>query len=88
MMNISTHSDFSETINNRYDIYEYRHAGTIFKNDYQQEYKQLTDLLETFLVTYEDIQTPGGGKSPIATKFDNALYGSGWQEKNGISAFV
>ncbi len=81
MTNIQIPNEFSENIKKKYEIYEFRHAGTIFKNDFPEEYGQLIELLENFLVTYEDIQTPGGGKSPIATKFDKALYGNGWQEK-------
>ena len=72
---------FSENIRNKYEIYEFRHAGTILKNDFPEEYNQLIELLKNFLVSYEDIQTPGGRKSPIASKFDTALYGNGWQEK-------
>jgi hypothetical protein len=72
---------FSKEIERKYDIYDFRHAATIFKNDFPGEYAQLTNLLEKFQVTHEDIITPGGRKSPIATKFDSALYGSGWEEK-------
>lgn len=72
---------FPEVVNHKYDIYEYRHAATIFKNDFPEEYNQLINLLKNFQVTYEDIKTPGGRKSSIANNFDKALYGSGWQEK-------
>lgn len=81
MTNISKNTRFTQVIENKYDIYEFRHAGTIFKNDFPKEYKQLVNLLTSFQVTYDDIRTPGGRKSPIATKFDLALYGQGWKEK-------
>jgi hypothetical protein len=81
MTKITNQTQFSEEIKNKYEIYEYRHAGTIFKSDFPEEYSQLIDLLEGFQVSYDDIRTPGGRKSPIATKFDDALYGNGWQEK-------
>ena len=77
MTNYAKHSQFSQTIANKYDIFEFRHAGTILKNDFSVEYHQLVDLLESFRVTYDDIRTPGGRKSPIAMSFDKALYGSG-----------
>ena len=72
---------FPVEVERKYDIYDFRHAATILKNDYAEEYKQLIDLLEKFKVTHGDIMTPGGRKSPIASKFDHALYGSGWEEK-------
>jgi hypothetical protein len=72
---------FPEVIESKYDIYDFRHAATIFKNDFSAEYGQLIDLLEKFQITHLDITTPGGGKSPVANKFDDSLYGSGWEEK-------
>ena len=38
-------------------------------------------LLDVFYITEEEILTPGGGKSPIAKKFDDYLYERGWEEK-------
>lgn len=73
---------FPKEIERKYDIYDFRHAATIFKNDFSEEYNQLINLLENFEVTHEDITTPGGRKSPIANKFDDALYNSGWIEKS------
>lgn len=81
MTNYTKNSEFSQIIESKYDIYEFRHAGTILKNDFPEEYDQLTKLLENFVVTYDDIITPGGRKSPIAVSFDGALYGTGWKEK-------
>jgi len=75
---------FTDLIESKFEIHQYRHAGTILKNDFPEEYEQLINLLDTFEITHEDIQTPGGGKSPIAVKFDKALYGNGWKEKSGI----
>lgn len=76
-----SNKNFSEKINHKYDIYEFRHASTLLKNDFPEEYKQLVNLLEAFEVTHQDILTPGGRKSPIAQKFDDELYKNGWQEK-------
>jgi len=81
MTNFSDNAKFSDLIENKFDIYNYRHAATILQNDFSDEYKQLTKLLEEFLVTHDDITTPGGRKSPIAVKFDSTLYGNGWEEK-------
>jgi hypothetical protein len=72
---------FSELVNTKYDIYEFRYAGTIFRHEYPEEFSQLTTLLEKFQITHEDILTPGGRKSSIAQKFDDELYSNGWEEK-------
>lgn len=76
-----SNKNFSDLINERFDIYEYRHAGTLLRYDFPNEYSQLTELLENFQITYDDILTPGGRKSPIAQKFDDNLYANGWEEK-------
>lgn len=76
-----SNSNFSDKINHKFDIYEYRHAGTLLKYDFPREYEQLVELLESFQITHEDILTPGGRKSPIAQKFDDELYRNGWEEK-------
>lgn len=72
---------FPPQVEFKYDIYEFRHAATILKNDFTAEYAEIIDLLENFQVSHEDIITPGGRKSPIASKFDNELYSRGWLEK-------
>lgn len=79
-MNYST-APFPESIERKYDIYDFRHAATILKNDFQVEYDQLIQLMGEFYITHADIKTPGGRKSPIANKFDSSLYGCGWEEK-------
>lgn len=73
--------NFSEEINRKYDIYEFRHASTLLKTDFPAQYEQLTELLEKFEVSYDDILKAGGRKSPIAQKFDDELYEKGWEEK-------
>lgn len=76
-----SNKNFSDVINEKFDIYEYRHASTLLRYDFPNEYSQLTDLLENFYITHDDILTPGGRKSPIAQKFDDSLYAEGWEEK-------
>lgn len=72
---------FGDLVNTKYDIYEFRHAGTILRYEYPEEFFQIIKLLESFQITHEDILTPGGRKSSIAQKFDDTLYSKGWEEK-------
>ncbi|MFZ2199330.1 MAG: BglII/BstYI family type II restriction endonuclease [Microgenomates group bacterium] len=81
MKTTSAKFDFSDLIIEKYEIYNYRHASTILRSDFPTEYAQLTELLENFDLTREDIQAQGGRKSPIASKFDAKLYSTGWEEK-------
>lgn len=76
-----SNKNFSENINRKFDIYEFRHAATLLKFDFPKEYEQLVELLEAFKITEDDVLKPGGGKSPIAQKFDTNLYSKGWKEK-------
>lgn len=76
-----SNNNFSQLVNKKYDIYEYRHGATLLKNSFPDEYKELVKLLEEFEITHSDILTPGGRKSPIAQKFDDSLYSTGWEEK-------
>lgn len=57
------------------------HGYSILKNDFPREHEELYAILAQFIITEADILTPGGGKSPIARKFDDALYQTGWAEK-------
>lgn len=65
----------------KFDVYERNHAVAILQTDFPDEYQEIIGVLENFTLTKNDILTPGGRKSPIATKLDSALYNLGWDEK-------
>lgn len=64
-----------------YDCREWRHAISILQNDFPQEYTDLVDVLNSFVLKKSEILTPGGRKSPIAAHFDDFLRDRGWHEK-------
>lgn len=68
-------------MSDKFFIHEEFHGHSILKNEFPKEYKDLFELLKNFKLLKSDIMTPGGGKSPIAQKFDNSLYKKGWSEK-------
>lgn len=68
-------------LHKQFFIHEEFHGNCIFKNEFPNEYKELYGILKAFRLLKTDIMTPGGGKSPIAQKFDDALYSLGWAEK-------
>lgn len=73
-------SDLPEYISRKYEIHEYRHAISILKNDFPNEYADVISVLSNFVLTRSHILTAGGRKSPIADHFDSTLYSLGWTE--------
>lgn len=68
-------------LSTKYDIYDYHHAHSILKNDFETEYSDLFFALDNFQLLKSDIIKPGGRKSSIADKFDGYLLEKGWVEK-------
>ena len=64
----------------KYDLYERNHALAILSSDFPVEYNEILQVLSNFTLTKDDIVTPGGRKSPVASKLDNAFYNLGWKE--------
>lgn len=61
-------------------IKEYRHAGTILRYEFPNEYFDVVHLLTSFVLKRSDILKKGGRKSPIAEAMDSFLYARGWKE--------
>jgi hypothetical protein len=64
-----------------YEVYEWKHACAILKNDFRLEWKDIIEVLSVFRLHRTDIETPGGGKSPISSKLDGEFSRRGWVEK-------
>lgn len=71
---------FPQSIENDYEILEYRNGISILKNAYPDEWQDLIDLLNTFVLKKSEILSPGGRKSSIADQLDSFLYDRGWHE--------
>lgn len=74
-------NQFSKTINEKFDIEVTKHADTILRHDFPEEWEDVTALLEQFTLKKSWIVKPGGRKSKIAEAIDSFLYPRGWQEK-------
>jgi hypothetical protein len=64
-----------------YEVYEYRHACSIIKYDFPNEWDEIIAILSNFKLNKSDILQAGGRKSPIAEKLDAQFYNLGWVEK-------
>ena len=71
---------FPESIQDNYEILEYKNGISILKHAYPREWRDLIDLLESFVLKRSEILAPGGRKSSIADQLDGFLYRRGWNE--------
>ena len=65
----------------KYEIYEWRHATSILKEDFLEQWNDVISLLRNFELRKSSIMTSGGRKSPISGYLDSFLYRLGWEEK-------
>jgi hypothetical protein len=70
---------FSENIRKKFELYSYRNAGSILSRSFPDQFKQITDMLESFEITKQMIREPGGNKGPIA-KYVDTLFSDNWVE--------
>lgn len=68
-------------IRNKYEVYEWKHACAILKNDFPKEWKDIIELLGNFRLCKSWITEAGGRKSKVSDSIDNFLYERGWVEK-------
>src|SRR5208337_3479190 len=67
-------------IRDKYHIDERGHASAILASDYPNEFRDIVDCLEEFVLKKSHVLTPGGGRSPISAALDGFLQARGWRE--------
>jgi hypothetical protein len=75
-------NELPQNILQDYECFEWRHATSILKHDFPNEYNDLIAVLDSFSLKKSEILTPGGGKSPISKHLDDFLRVRGWEEKS------
>ena len=70
-----------QSILNKYEVHEWKHACAILKNDFALEWQDIINLLDQFKLCKTWITVGGGRKSKVADAIDNFLYQHGWVEK-------
>jgi hypothetical protein len=75
-------------IRENYEVHEWKHACSILKHDFKEEWRDLISLLEEFELKKSWITTPGGRKSKVAEHIDSFLYERGWREKDFQTSVV
>ncbi len=72
---------FPANILNKYNFYDWGHAGTILKHDFSEQFQELCSVLAQFELRKSQIVVGGGGKSSVSGFIDSKLYQMGWVEK-------
>ena len=74
--------DIPEEIFTKFEIHEWKHSIAILKNDFPNEWSDITEMLKDFSIDPMWIKSPGGRKSQIADWIDHFLASRGWREKS------
>lgn len=75
----------SAFIQEHYEFHEWRHACAILRQDFPNEWKDITSVLQAFRLRKSWITSPGGRKSQVSAFIDEYLYGRGWEEKEFVT---
>ncbi len=70
-----------EYLRDNYEVYEWKHACAILKEDFPNEWIDIISVLTNFRLKKSAIINPGGRKSQISEAIDSYLYDKGWVEK-------
>jgi hypothetical protein len=73
--------DLSEFIRANYEVREWRHATAVLRNDFPDEWADLTAVLTEFRLRKSHIARGGGNKSNVARALDQAFRARGWQAR-------
>jgi hypothetical protein len=68
-------------IRENYEIYEWKHACAILKQDFPNEWNDIIEVLTNFHFHRSWLTVGGGRKSKISEAIDSELYLRGWVEK-------
>lgn len=68
-------------IRDNYEVHEWKHACAILKQDFPNEWKDVTEVLANFRFRRSWLTVGGGRKSKISEAIDSELYARGWVEK-------
>lgn len=68
-------------IRDNYEVHEWKHACAILKQDFQNEWNDVVEVLSAFHFRRSWLTVGGGRKSKISEAIDSELYARGWVEK-------
>lgn len=81
ILGIMTLDLIRQSVLNRYRIEERKHACAILAADFPDQWADLLDCLDAFVLKKTWIMVGGGGRSEIPKFLDGYLFNRGWSEK-------
>src|ERR1700677_4690077 len=80
---------FNKFIQENYEIHEWKHAISILRGDFPEEWNNIEDVLTNFRLQKSWINVPGGRKSLVAEALDQAFIEKHqWQEKEFATRII
>lgn len=70
-----------QDLRDRYSVREWRNAAGILQTACPDEWNDICEVLRAFRLLRSEIQTAGGGLSPISQQINGAFDSRGWEEK-------
>jgi len=68
-------------LRDNYEVLEWRHASAVLTSDFSTEMNDIATVLTSFRLYRSEILKPGGRKSGVSTRIDEALANLGWEEQ-------
>lgn len=65
-----------------FEVYEWRHASAILRNDFSEQWRDLKEAVGTFELRKSHIQKGGGEKSDVTKLLEEKFKQAGWAPKN------
>lgn len=85
---MSPYEYFPENFEEKYFIQEWRHALAILKGEFPNQFSDICEVLDTFVLKKSSIVIGGGGKSDISGYLDGCLDKRGWIEKRFDTSII
>lgn len=70
-----------EFVLEHYEVHEWRHAASILRYDFPEEWADVVGMLQGFRLRQTALVVGGGRKSKIAEALDGYLFSRGWLER-------
>lgn len=72
----------------RYEIHEWRNAAGILKSACAEQWSDIISVLDDFRPLLSEFAVPGGPKTLVTGRLDQAFYTRGWREKQFQTSII
>lgn len=79
---MSNHPLLPQSVTEKFEVFEWRNAIHILNAVHPNDFAEIVETLEYFVLKKSDIEQGGGNKSSIAKALDEKLLTRGWQERH------